>query len=416
MFNPIIELYRLALSHELSYEIIEEIAKCDLEIDNNNKKRAFIRKMITKYLLLQISTENNNIDVLFNDGECTNIQLIKDIRNYFLKFGPQKSTPEEIIFNLQIREKCLDFANKMASFIQNKKYLIYSYDISVKNNNDTITFDIVIADKLNMIDINNCIGVSEKIREIFNMKPLDYSKNIMAIFNGEYIINIPLNLYEKVVKRAIKNKTNGQNLDMIIYCLLLRYQSLNINGCGLSIPDEIAYKMKEKMSIDTEAFSSIINCNLDNYYSLFYDIEKIFGSNGSFFNSVLMKGNYEINPPFDEEIIKMTVEKIIDSIKNSHSELLFFLIIPQWDNVDEYGIFDALDILYEYNEIYKCITYSTVILSKDHKYIDCTKNNKKNATNTQIFIIQNDISKLKFSKNYIENAADYIINLWKNIL
>ena len=68
----------------------------------------------------------------------------------------------------------------------------------------------------------------------------------------------------------------------------------------------------EKFNIAHECFASPLNVSLtsSSFNSLFYDVDKHFGSQGSFFTSSPLTGTYEVNPPFDPGSVRATYEHI----------------------------------------------------------------------------------------------------------
>ena len=62
--------------------------------------------------------------------------------------------------------------------------------------------------------------------------------------------------------------------------------------------------LSEQYSINFELFGSCFNHVYNKYCSLYYDLERYFGSVGNFFNIKLNEGIYFANPPFDETIMR----------------------------------------------------------------------------------------------------------------
>jgi hypothetical protein len=172
------------------------------------------------------------------------------------------------------------------------------------------------------------------------------NKNIIFytfnINNNSYICNklnnvinnimIPVDQYD-----IMQNKYNGPDnmMDTIIWIILFRYQLLSSNNNQLAILPTIYKKMEEDFGLSVECFASAINSSSDYFCSLYYDVEKYFGSIGNFFNIIPIKGTYSFNPPYQYDVITNGIKKILEHLSNSSNikeELSFIITIPIWDN------------------------------------------------------------------------------------
>jgi hypothetical protein len=75
-----------------------------------------------------------------------------------------------------------------------------------------------------------------------------------------------------------------------------------------------------------------MNSFSDNYCSIFYDIEKYFGSKGNFFDIELKTGIYWCNPPYIDSLMTKTAYKIIQNMDITNN-IAFILTIPVWDEL-----------------------------------------------------------------------------------
>jgi hypothetical protein len=134
------------------------------------------------------------------------------------------------------------------------------------------------------------------------------------------------------------NILNGQTddldniLDNYIFCLVFRYSHMDSGNQQLSINANIK-DMYKKCGVNFELFGSAINTLSHHYCSLFYDIEKYFGSKGNFFDFDIKKGIFWCNPPYDDTIMTNTALKIINCLEKStmSSPIVFLITIPIWD-------------------------------------------------------------------------------------
>jgi hypothetical protein len=154
-------------------------------------------------------------------------------------------------------------------------------------------------------------------------------------------------LHPKVYKRLkLKLLMFGKNFDILggktenlddvldnyIFCLVFRYSHMDSGNQQLSINANIK-DMFKKCGVNFELFGSAINTLSLNYCSLFYDIEKYFGSNGNFFDFDIKQGIYWCNPPYDDTIMTNAATKIVNILENTtiSNPVAFIMTIPIWD-------------------------------------------------------------------------------------
>ena len=85
--------------------------------------------------------------------------------------------------------------------------------------------------------------------------------------------------------------------------ILFRYQLLGSNNNQLGVLPNVLKKMKNDFGLNFECFASSINSIFKNYCSLYYDIEKYFGSKGNFFNLKPISGTFSFNPPYQSKLM-----------------------------------------------------------------------------------------------------------------
>ena len=69
---------------------------------------------------------------------------------------------------------------------------------------------------------------------------------------------------------------------------------------------------------------------------MFYDIEKHFGSFGSFYLIKYIKGFYIANPPYDDLLLNKMVNKFINNISKSNEQLSFCYGLPNRGKYDKF--------------------------------------------------------------------------------
>lgn len=199
-------------------------------------------------------------------------------------------------------------------------------------------------------------------------------------------------------------KGNKKQFDIEKYKLISLYKFLGMTTMHLSMPP--IYK-------GIELFGSPLNTK--NQYCSPFEIEKQFGSLGSFWYYKFHKnGLYLCNPPFDEIVIKNMANRLNNMLGETKYKVIVVVTIPVWDsksqrelNIKDYGLpFEGYDIL---SQSKYC--KETKMLDKFiYKYFDYYSGKLIPASYTHLLILSNydDYTK-KFS------LSDFLDN-WKNFL
>jgi len=253
------------------------------------------------------------------------------------------------------------------------------------------------------------IDLSKFYKRDLHYIKFNLSTNI-NIFNNHLnnILNnilIPIDNYNKIKNKFNNNinNNNNNNINELLWILIFRYNLLSSNNYQLSLLPNIFKRLESKINLQFESFSSALNFNLNYYCSIYYDIEKYFGSYGNFFDIIPISGVYNFNPPFQKDIIEEGVNKIISFLSRAEinsKKLTFVITVPVWDikgkkliknnnnnNVD-FGDFIIMD------KIRKCKYFKgLIIVSKnDFSYFDYNNYLTKNITiqNTYLIILSNN--------------------------
>jgi hypothetical protein len=225
-------------------------------------------------------------------------------------------------------------------------------------------------------------------------------------------IMIPVEQYNMMKDRY---NNNDNNMDTIIWIILFRYQLLSSNNNQLAVIPSIYNNMINDFNLSVECFASAINSSLDCFCSIYYDVEKYFGSIGNFFNIIPIRGVYSFNPPYQYDIISNGIYKIINHMDNTNDELCFIITIPIWDNEGkqimlENNMENNNNIIkYDDFEIMTVIKHSKYfrglrMISKDNfTYMDHNFYLFKNKTiqNTYVIVLSN------YENNYINIINKY---------
>jgi hypothetical protein len=273
---------------------------------------------------------------------------------------------------------------------------------------------------------NIIVYKNETCHERNNKKILFYNFNISYIgftlcnkLNN--IINnimIPVEQYNEM-KYRYNNQDNIDNInnymDTIIWIILFRYQLLSSNNNQLAVIPSIYNKMITDFNLSVECFASAINTSLNYFCSIYYDVEKYFGSIGNFFNIEPIRGVYSFNPPYQYDVISNGIIKIINHMEKTKDNLAFIITIPIWDNIGKQIMIDNNMennnniIKYDDFEIMNIIRKSPylrglrMISKDDFTYMDHNFYLFKNKTiqNTYVIIMSN------YENNYIDKINLY---------
>ena len=164
-----------------------------------------------------------------------------------------------------------------------------------------------------------------KLEIIVNFSVKD--KRLLNILNN---ILIPVKIYDKLA-----NSYTGPpgKADEYLWAIVFRYQLLGSNNHQLAVLPNIMESMTKDYNLNFECFASAINSTYPKYCSIYYDLEKYFGSVGSFFNIKPIKGTFGFNPPYQKDIIELGINKLFGFLSNSVEPLTFIITIPIWDNI-----------------------------------------------------------------------------------
>jgi hypothetical protein len=338
--------------------------KNDFELDafypsNYLDNDIIIKRTLIDYCSLHnINNINNKIDIIINDLHNYYSNLLNKLINY----------------NNQIVVKIKK--NKISFDRNHKSVLFYNFEIT------------------------NNLYVCNKLTNVIN--------NIM----------IPIEQYD-----IMKNKYTGniESIDDIIWTILFRYQLLSSNNNQLAILPNIYKKMEDDFDLSVECFASAINSSSKYFCSLYYDVEKYFGSIGNFFNIIPISGTFSFNPPYQFDIISNGIYKLIEHLKNTNNNLVFIITIPIWDNegkeymannnMENNNNIIKYDDFHIMNEIKSSIYFKGLrMISKDNfTYMDHNFYLFKNKTiqNTYVIVMSN------YDCNFIEiiNKYDFYHNI-----
>lgn len=196
-------------------------------------------------------------------------------------------------------------------------------------------------------------------------------------------------IYKKIKQRYEGNVTNFLAL---IWASLFRYKYLKMHYlCALE--ENLFHDLNKKLNINVDLFSSITNCNLNYFCSPFYDLEKYFGSIGTYYNFTPIFGNYLLIVTYNLFYILKMFEYINDILSKT-TDVMFFTVLPVWSH-------DDIIKANTYCKTKKLVPISTIY---DEKLTSLKKN----------FSIHDRIYCEKDFNFYCYDKADPVLNILQN--
>lgn len=396
--NILLELYRGKLYNNLLQKFIK-LCLTHFEADVfSNKKNSY--RTLVNLLASWFFTLYSNCDFSFDaffPNDYKHFDMLKDTINDYASLY----TIEDL------DNKINNIINELDLYYNELLILLATYKTSEfyhKNkNNITVTKKIITEkrDKLNVLFYKF---------DIIIKCPISFTNTrLKNIINN---IVIPINEYNK-----LQNKYNGPDdmIDYYIWIIIYRYQLLGSNNNQLAVLPNILDNMHNDINLSFECFASAINNNTINFCSIYYDVEKYFGSLGSFFNCYFIKGVFSFNPPYQINIIENGIKKIFTELANTSHNLEFIVTIPIWDNEGKKYMLEHNSENNNNNIMYKDFSFMSeifnskffkgkLLISKnDFTYIDhnfCLFKNKT-IQNTYIIVLNN------YNNNHFDIIKNY---------
>jgi hypothetical protein len=188
--------------------------------------------------------------------------------------------------------------------------------------------------------IKNMIELYDKNKVDIKLK-YGYSKKDNLLFYGNDFKMIPTKNMIKILDSGSESVKNENVLSVLR--IAMRYCTVITGGQHWGITTEYYDYLYNNYNLRNEGFASILNTksiyyNDCHFCSLFPDIEGDYGSLGSFFNVELYNydGLWSINPPFTEQLILQTINRVIEQIEKANEKekiLTTFIFLPYWEDL-----------------------------------------------------------------------------------
>jgi len=129
-----------------------------------------------------------------------------------------------------------------------------------------------------------------------------------------------------------------------VFAVLARYESLGGAGYQAALGESAFDVLKRRLGVGCEAFASPLNCRYGRFCSAFPDVDRPFGSLGSFFDFAPERGSFEMNPPFVPEVLLAAAahaEKLLAAAETAGDRLSFAVVVPAWREVPMWGALEG---------------------------------------------------------------------------
>jgi len=349
--------YKLIDSIKYKFNYVEEIYSTPINWKYEYKKFMLvnqIKKELYDILVkLKFNLTYNKYKVVFGSlfftckmkGLCTHDPIIPskvDLTQFFndLLYVSKTKNKKLLINNLRkfnLQKKFKDIINKL------RKYKLSDSKIqfSIKKTNNNFIY------------------------ELYTSADTSADKTTSIMYKKK--IQLPINIHQKLIKQyqAMKTKTMKFNVEHIILIMLIRYYCILESGNNQMSLDFNKVFGDGKIISQMELFASPLNANTKLYCSMFYDIDRYFGSYGSFYNIELHEGSYNINPPFREDIMEKMSLRLMASLHTKNTNLRYYITIPAWfkNESKAYRTLRKSKFCIT-NQVYKQVQFTDVINNK----------------------------------------------------
>lgn len=133
-------------------------------------------------------------------------------------------------------------------------------------------------------------------------------------------------------------------------------------------PETVFAWLKGELGVCCELFASPLNCYFSRFFSAFPDVDAPFGSLGSFFDAAeLPEGSYEVGPPYTEEVLDLTAQRLLWLLRAGDRALSFVLFVPDWEGCGALELLGGADFA-AYRRLPSGAAYA-LAPGREHHYI-----------------------------------------------
>jgi len=144
-------------------------------------------------------------------------------------------------------------------------------------------------------------------------------------------------LYE-VSSGVIESPRDEATFLLATYAVVARYDAAQggqfrfAGGHHTALHGDVFDVLRDAFGVSCELFASPLNCRWPRYCSRYFDVDGPFGSLGDYSRFRPSRGSYEVNPPFDENVVVDTANHLISCLESASDALTFVVITPYWIN------------------------------------------------------------------------------------
>ena len=250
--------------------------------------------------------------------------------------------------------------------------------------------------------VNVCNKAVEELERIKDKRshPVFRRGNRLVFTDRNENINMAVECADDLYKRLKKRfQLPPKELEQKIFCLLLRYQTLMGNSHQFAMRPHFKNALRDEYGINFECFASAINVHYDRFCRLFYDIERHFGSYGSFYLMKYKRGFFIANPPYENKMLELMVLKFIESCQNTKEPLSISFGLPNWG---KYAVFEAMEIVKKskYTKFVRCMK------DREVEWFDRLNNIKVRIPSHCRCVIQNEAGEEEYPLDKFNNLID----------
>lgn len=320
---------------------------------NVNYHLEYIRnKLMNKAIKILYNRIGINSKILFRKIKTYISQMIMSIYTN-LTFNKEKIIIDDPVFLCPNSKELDGFYNDLNYYIKTKNY--FNDELRITN----------LFEK----------AKNEVKKESKRLKPDDYKINISQDLVC-FTYKEKKFLTKKIIYDKLVSDFSGDQKLCNDYILsgFIRYDTFGSGANQYIIDLDFKRILRIKYNFDFECFASMFNHYYNNYCSIFYDIEKYFGSIGSIFTTELKKGCFMANPPYDSNLLEKMYEHIKKNMNNNNCIIYG---VPKWENFALESRIDSEKLHYKKIEkhlyFHRDNTLEKIFIPPFYWYIFCNK-------------------------------------------
>ncbi len=349
-----------------------------------------LRKRIPKEVQIQLNCFDSKIEIYLKRAFVRWIfNSIRHGKNPFL----DKITSQDFVSDKDMtylftkNEQFNRFITTPISWVWLDECFFHLHEISHRDD----LSHIITGSKIDVFQHKTCVIIKYTSSKYTSSKYTSSKDVYFKDDDTDKTYNLPLKQYTCACEKYT-GPTNYLNIYLMI--LLSRYEACGSTNNHCSVPPHVIQYCGAK----TELFGSVFNTYCEQYCSPFVDIEKHFGSLGSFFSYQIGTGTYLMNPPYDEEFMQDAAEHVVNCMKTPY-EISIIVVIPLWDPKSQEQVrgrvhvdkkFKALEILNESG----FVRSQTVLYCATHKFYDYYTDKTAAVADAHLLVLTNTDYKL----------------------